>query len=287
VLSNSYLANIVGGAQWGGRMLFSFIKDVVLEDDLTGGPPECATPNSRGAIGSPVEVTGNVVTRANALSCMENAIILNANHASALTDVTRKITSNLFSNMDTDAAAPLGGVFVKNSGTSDTRNIDFYHNIIDGRGNVGNTLSACVNSQNAYGGVFTAFYNQCLNFTESNSYGFLFNNGTIDEGYNRFLNIFAADPVITSPDRSMAATDVDSDLQNIFGDPWSNNYQQLCEGADKRRNPWGGPVGPLRFGINAFAHFHPAVLPIMDADVFKMRYNWTACGAYQQDAIPR
>ena len=287
-LSNSYIANIIGGAAWGGNLLYSFVKNIAIDDDPTG---TCTTDNNgRSAIQSPVSAIGNVITRSVPLSCMTFGIAVTIGSApSAFTDRTRKIISNVMFGMDDDSGSKFGGLAMRNSPTTD---IDFYNNIVDLRAAAGNTVSSGILLEGTYGGKLTAFYNIFANATEGNSFGIDFGtfatSGTLDEGYNRFININAADPVfVHTVDRNMAASDRDSDLQDIFNDPWSNGYLQKCDSPDKTRNPWGGPVGPLRFGINSFNHFHPAVLPLMDADAFKLRYNWTSCGAVQQDAIPR
>ena len=277
-LSNSYLYRLVGSVV-GGRILFNFIKDTNLEDD---GAAPCTVVSGRAALQSPVDAIGNVITRSHALSCMEDAIMVGSQHASGYTDRTRRIISNLMFGMDTDGAMAINGLYVRNNSPAPTRAIDFYNNIVDLRGAAGNGVS-CGIYDGANTAPITAFYNVFMNATEGNSYSICFAGGTWDEGYNRHYRIFNTPAV----DGGNAASDVDSDLQDIFIDPWSNGYTQKCESPDKTRGPYGNPVGALRFGINSFSHFHPAVIPLMDADAFKLRYNWLSCGAAYQDAIPR
>lgn len=279
-LSNSYLYRIVGAAGYGGRWLFNFIKDMNMEDDGTAPCTNAAFGHERGAIMSPVDAYGNVITRAHALSCTENGFQLSyINSASAFTNRTRRIVSNVITNMDTDAAGAIGltCLLMWNDGVTNSRDVDFYNNLCDLNGNSG-PASRGIWSLDPISGKLTAYYN-IIRGTSASAMNI---NNNKDEGYNRFMAITDSPAVVGGN----GTGDVDSDAQDCFLDPANFRYWQVCGSPELRRAPNGNAIGPLWWGIRGFSNFHPAVIPLMDADAFK-NYDCRACQAAYQDGTPR
>lgn len=282
IVSNSYLSRIVGASTNAGRVYFNFIKD-----DNIGDSGACLADRLT-SVQLPVEVVGNVITRANANSCVRRGIGWKPNVAGQYTTRTHKAISNLITNLDTTEANDIHGIFIDGDGVGDTVDLDVYNNIIDMNNNFGSagTFNSGIYDANT-GRNLNVFYNTVLNCTNPGGGGCIgiFNSGgvTLNEGYNRFFNI-VSDPAVQG---GLAASDVDSDLQNDFVLPSVNFYMQLCQAPDKTRSPSGNPVGPLRFGIQSFDHFLPAALAVMDPDAFKMHFDWRECSTSYQDNITR
>lgn len=281
VVSNSYISRIVGGAGEGGTFRFNFIKDTNIEDD---GAAPCVT--GGGVFTNNVELTGNVITRASAIACMESGLyIRDSANPNGLTKRTRRVVSNVFHNLFSDNNALVAGLRLYTAAA--TIGIDVYNNVFDFNG-----LST---NADVYGLLdtagpsapfkLTAYYNVFEGLTDAAGGGYAILNftGVRDEGYNRIMN--ATQSPACSP-AACAGTDIDSDIENVFTDRPNFRMGQRCDSPEMRRNPWGGPVGPLRFGIQGFERFHPAVLPLMDADAFK-RYDWRECSRVYQDLLPR
>lgn len=281
-LSNSYISRIVGAAAYGGRTMFNFIKDVNMENDGAAPCTNLGNGNERGGIIAPVDSYGNVITRAHAQSCMENAFMLTENNASAFTNRTRRIVSNIIRDVSTDAAGAFAiSCFLgyHGGGVTMTRDLDFYNNVCDVRNNTapGGTQRG-VYFADSNVGKLTLYYNIFMNIPGAA----VDIGGAKDEGYNRFINITTSPAVVGGA----AASDVDSDAQDCFQDPATLRYWQVCGSPEIRRAPTGGPIGPLWWGIRSFVQFHPAVVPLMDADAFK-NYDCRSCNAAYQDGTPR
>jgi hypothetical protein len=264
VITNSYLAKIIGHAGTGGVYRFNFIKNTVMEDD---GAAPCDFGDLRGAIVSPVEVTGNVITRDHPLSCMENAILIAEGDVSAFTTQTRRIVGNVFQGMYSDVPGHLtAGVSLAGPVS---RAVDAYHNIIDGAGATNNSTKGFENGYVLPSGgyKFTAYYNVIMRMPDANGGGFAFSsfsNPYLNEGCNLFIDLAQTPPC----NLGCASSDVDLDTQGAWVDLSKFHLPQRCDPPD-RSLVWAGRVGPRRFGIQSFSWFHPAVLSLMDRTAIK------------------
>ncbi|HEV8701487.1 MAG TPA: hypothetical protein VGV60_09490 [Candidatus Polarisedimenticolia bacterium] len=227
LVSDSYISRIVGGAMYGGRSLFNFIKDVNMEDDATA---PCDSSDQRGALHAPVEATGNVVTRSHPLSCTANAVQIKFLSASAFTTQTRRIDSNLLYNMDTDGVTRLSCLLLQAEDVPVNRDVDFYNNVCD---------------LNDYDGGPDTFGLLAI--------------GTVSSRTRAYCNIF----------RGVSQTSSTGFTGLTVRDQGCNRFDRT------KRNRWGRALGSLRVGIQSFRWFHPAVIPLMDADAFT-NYDWRA-----------
>lgn len=263
VISDSYFAKIIGQAGTGGVYRFDFIKNTVMDDDAT---PPCSAADPRGALVSPVEVSGTVITRDHPLSCMENAVLVAEGDPSAFTSQTRRIIGNVFEGMHTDMPDRLtAGV---NVAGAVNRSIDVYHNLVDSRATTDNWAMGFNNSE-IYalpGYQFNAFYNVVRNMPAAHGGGFafsFFNDPYLDEGCNLFVDLGQDPPC----NLGCAGSDVDVDTQGLPIDFRKFRFPVKCRPPD-RSLAWGGGAGPLQIGIQTFATFHPAVLRLMDPAAF-------------------
>lgn len=282
IVTNSYFSRNVGASLLAGKAYFNFIKN-----DNIGDTGSCLA-DVTASIQLPVEAVGNVITRDIANSCIRRGISWNPAGANQYTNRTRKAVSNLIRNLDTTQAADIFGIWDSSPGVGDPVNLDVYHNVIDMGNNFGfaSSYDGGIYFFSDGGGKLTAYFNTILNCTNPGGGGcpgIYVPSGVQDEGYNRFINNLDSPAVVGGNHTG----DVDSDSQDSFALPASNFYQQLCSSPDKTRNPWGGPVGPLAYGIRSFDRFLPAVIPLMDAEVFKFRFDWRECSAAYQDSVPR
>jgi len=275
VVSNSYVSNIVGNGGFGGAYHDNFFKDTNLEN--AGG--SCGSAR-RGVLLNPAEAIGNVVLRSGSpsyacMSAFAHYESASAKVPSSMTDRTWRIVSNVGINLGNNSAGDANGIHLRTSGYSETRDLEAFNNLFDLNNNNGGGAES--------GGIVvvpgalatmlgTAFYNVVMNVTGWNGAIYVQPAGIKQEGKNRFFNVTQA-PAVAGGNGD---GDVDFDLQYDSAVPLRLSEVQSCNNPYNALGPSGDPVGPLRFGIQSFAHFHPAVMPLLDPDAFK-RYDWTEC----------
>ena len=286
VISNSYIANIQGQVGNGGTWRYNFISNPWLDDT---GATTCDTGVRRGTLRMPAEETGSVHIRTSNASCSPTAIMLDidANGVMGAYHLTgaRKYLSNLWTEMNSEPAGQEAAcVYMKYTAGTEVVGLDVYNNICDLKNEDANGEYGILrNPSTAATTVSTnTFYNVVMNSTGSAAW----TSGSMPQnhGYNRYFRIANAG-MFAGGLWTLNADETDSDAQNFLaGSADQNQYGFLC---GNLRNPWGGPIGPLAFGIRDFSYFHPAALAAMDANVWKLRYNWLMCSGANQDAVPR
>lgn len=279
-VSNSYIGHGTGFGGQGGDWYYTFFLNTALDND---GAAPCANVR-RGALFFPASAVGNVMINTSPVACWQNGIFNDAGvtgQPSSFSLRARKYTSNVIANPGAQASNFCGGIYTRNGGVTEATNVDAYNNLIDiNQVDCGDEVGILF--EHAAGSLrMTARYNVVMNSRNQAMNGN--SAGTFDVGTNRYYRI-AASPAVFGGN---GPGDVDSDINDITADLAGGYYDQLCSASLRKANPWGGPVGPLAFGIRDFGYFHPAVRAAMDVRVYKMHYNHLMCSAANQDAIPR
>lgn len=293
LVSNSYIANLVGAVGAGGRWINNFIKDAVLDDD---GAAPCLS-GRRGVLHWPTVAQGNVITRDSAAACANAGLLFDTTNANNVSPFTKlpvwSITSNLVENL-LNAASTSGQALIwfrdTNNATGLDTNVNVYHNVLDYRGADNGTVDVIVyyDIDDATADLNVSTYYNIL--IDSPQHGIREPSASPPAGYshthdyNRFAQITNAAPVT---DGSLSGNETDSDSLDIFIDRANNHYRVACDNALLTANPSGKPIGPLRYGIQGFSRFHPAVLDLLDSEAFEMVYDWRECQVTFQDKIFR
>ncbi len=293
ILTNSYIANVVASGTQGGSVLFNYFENINLEDDGVG----CSAAR-RHVMFLPTEAIGNVMLRTSAGSCNNQGINIDDGIISgtddALTDRTRKIISNVTVGLFPDPTQLAFGIYFADGSGSPTYDVDIYNNVFDFDEHDGS--SPTLQPSTPTRGIRSA-YNTSTN-TVNMHYNIIMNSGekairmgssgswTLD--YNRAINAFTAIPFTDNGSTDISGPNSeDNDAQDVLVNPANYEYGIKCDSSYLTGNPWGGPRGPLWFGIRSFAHFHPAVLRVMDPKVFRMQWDWRSCGLDFKTDTPR
>lgn len=303
VLSNSYVANNVGIAGVGGAYYFSYFHNPTLS--VAGG----ACPDTRTSAFMWVEdFIGNVVYRDISTACYAN--VLSYDHSMVASDASciytgrkRRIFSNVIKKPLATASNTAAEIFYRTNAPSsiDLCGWDIYNNLFDHEDSTAtseamiyinqahDTTTACGGVNNSCPPVFLS-YNVLGGGSGTSTTALTASNfgATVTNSYNRFYRIGAAQPVFAGgAARALQTGEVDSDNVDGIVSRSDNFWQSPCGATVNTANVWGGPVGPLRYGIQSFKRFHPAALLTFDAAAFKMRDDWRECSSTFQLDIPR
>ena len=243
---------------------------------------------------------------------------------SQLTTRTRKWTSNYLQYGKADNSGN-GVIYLLDRATAglcngvdetcESANTDIYNNVINANRQFElsswGTTPPLLNLYN-YGawstteGRINAYYNVFEGFSEPGGGYAIYTSGThcgavpqascyLNSDYNLFLNYDspAGTAVMNQPNAGghdvVVASTVNGSAPAALtlraqGDlpPWLD-----CASPYNYYTAGGSRFGPLRYGLNSFSAFHPAVLPLMSTAAYAMRYNWQDCQKAYQDAIPR
>lgn len=306
VLSNSYISNINGGII-GGSLQYNYIHNIAMSPAAAA----CSTLRT-GAVFYPQVLNGNVIYRDIATSCYNAAVSFDQSAGTPqdcpYSNGTRKITNNVILLNLLGGATNMSnqGIHYRSYGvdTGDNCAFDIYNNYIDnfeysdGTNNNSNGIFFEVahadTSSPGFFPVMNAYYNIIGGATDTNNYGISWSNAssrsTLNHAKNRFFRVTQVNAILGTTFTNGLDSDgcTDSDKIDFVVNRLTPSTAYIpCDSPEYRRTSWGGPTGPLRYGINTFGSFHPSVIPTFNADVYKIRYNWQECGRSYQDAIPR
>lgn len=321
-ISNSYFGSIVSGVGQGGAWYYNFIKNVNIDDDdeVGGGTTLCAISNTptytnEYALFLPVDVIGNVflADATQAKVCTNSWIWDETTNQAAAGDSfahrTRRYVSNYFGapinklKTTSNAAEDPRAIFLRDAGNLDPYNVDIYNNFFDMRWIKDPDEVAAIYSYpwsgavNGSQGVITLRYNIFANNTEAGG-GVVYSNGAgtllgnVDEDYDYYLNNKSDSYGITfgshSVSRKFNATWPAPTTSDVIRGNGNDILETTrCSAPLRNGSVAGTPIGPLRYGIDSFSGWHAAIMALLPAQVFQMRYNWQDCGTVYQDAIPR
>lgn len=303
VLSNSYVSNVVGGAGVGGAYAYNLFRNMNLENTVGG----CAD-GMDDILFEPAEVTGNVFTRdlADSTVCTNKTI----NYDSTLywgQDVdtfsvgSRNVVSNLFVGGIDDAGPAVDSGVIQFRDADWARssiNTDIRNNVFDmggappgSKGDRNSSIDAySYQGRDATRGLVTISNNI---LADSPNTGLICNSRTqLAEDYNLFWNVaIAVYPGTVAPHdivytyNTSPRSPMGTPLGRDSGGDLLSGIE--CDGSSRIGTVSGPTIGPILYGVTVFAGFHPSALDLLNADVYRLRFDRRDCPGWNQDEPPR